>query len=273
MKHPDWQGQILNSLRLVACMPLRRGRSLRTNHPKLRQHLPAVDLEAQKMWEEGSVRQINLAAERDLFQCYLIPVDEEQGSFLAFDTSSVKAYLNRYYESLIQAYRDVIYAVTEGRLLLVDPVEASEHVGEPLQEIRHPVRTPEDLGICRTLTTQLMMDTGAPRKQVMEFSLAVSEAITNALKHASGGEFRLVRTAENWTAVIADNGPGIDIALLPHATLLRGYSTKPSLGLGFTAMLRCLDVLVVATSPTGTTLVLQRSHPSKPDPGGDADEQ
>lgn len=273
MKHPNWQGQVLTSLRLVACMPLRRGRPVRTFHPLLRQHLTAVDVEAQKMWEEGSVRQINLAVERDLFQSYLIPVDEEQASFLVFDTSSVKSYLNRYHESLVQAYRDVIYAVTEGRLLLVDPVEASEHVGEPLQEIRHSIRSPEDLGICRTLTTQLMSETGAPRKQVMEFNLAISEAITNVLKHASCGEFRLVRTAENWTVVIADSGPGIDLALLPHATLLRGFSTKPSLGLGFTAMLRCLDVLVVATSPTGTTLVLQRSHPSKPDPGGDADER
>lgn len=273
MSYKNWQERILNALRLVACIPLQRGRPVHTFHPLLGQHLPVLEREARKMWEEGSVRQISLTAETEPFQGYLIPTDEERGFLLAFDTSAVKTYTQRYHESLVQAYRDVIYAVTEGRLLLVDPAEVSEHIGEPISAVSHSIRTPADIGRCRNLVNLVMGDAGMSKKYVMEFSLATSEAVTNVLKHASGGEFRLIRTPRDWTAVIVDTGPGIDITLLPHATLLRGYSTKPSLGLGFTAMLRCLDTVVVATASTGTTLLLQKFHSDRPDHGGKADER
>ena len=38
---------------------------------------------------------------------------------------------------------------------------------------------------------------------------------------------------------------------------MRGYSTKPSLGYGFTIMLESLDALYLCTDQKGTTVILQ----------------
>ena len=63
---------------------------------------------------------------------------------------------------------------------------------------------------------------------------------------AGGGLFR-VR--------VSDEGHGIDAMQLPHATLMRGYSTRSSMGLGFTLMHEMSDRLCLATDPEGTTLI------------------
>lgn len=152
-------------------------------------------------------------------------------------------------------------AATEGRMLVADPKEVRELIGEPVWESAHPIRTATDIGTRRNLTIVALREAGVPPQKVLEFALSVTEAVTNALKHASGGEFRLVRLANGWTVVVNDRGPGIHLSVLPHSTLLRGYSTKPSLGLGFTAMLCCMDRLVIARSDRGTTILLQRFEP------------
>ncbi len=56
---------------------------------------------------------------------------------------------------------------------------------------------------------------------------------------------------------VSDTGHGIDALQLPHATLMRGYSTRSSMGLGFTLMHEMSDRLCLATDSAGTTLILE----------------
>jgi anti-sigma regulatory factor (Ser/Thr protein kinase) len=54
---------------------------------------------------------------------------------------------------------------------------------------------------------------------------------------------------------------------LPRATLERGFSTKDSLGHGFSLMLRAADSIHLLTGATGTTLVVTLRRSAPPAPG------
>ena len=67
--------------------------------------------------------------------------------------------------------------------------------------------------------------------------------------------------------IIADvgalDGPGIDVRSVLRATLLPGFSTTASLGLGFTIMLRYCRCVLMATQPGRTTIVLEIAATSR----------
>ena len=60
-----------------------------------------------------------------------------------------------------------------------------------------------------------------------------------------------------WVAVM-DNGGGIHTSDLPRALFRRGYSSKISLGLGFTLMLSLADEMWLATGPEGTAILVYK---------------
>lgn len=95
------------------------------------------------------------------------------------------------------------------------------------------------------------------RDRIFDMVLCVSEASTNALKHAHGGTldvFLVDGRAQVW---VADQGSGIDFSLLPRSTLMKGWSSKTSLGYGYTILLELLDRVVLSTSRYGTVVVME----------------
>ena len=85
----------------------------------------------------------------------------------------------------------------------------------------------------------------------------VCEALNNALKHAGGGTYQVFARDGRLQVAIADEGPGIDFRTLPRATLVRGFSTAASLGMGFTIMLQLCDRVLLCTRPGHTGVVLE----------------
>ena len=57
-------------------------------------------------------------------------------------------------------------------------------------------------------------------------------------------------------------GPGIDFRTLPKATLVAGFSTAATLGMGFTIMLQLCDRVLISTHPGRTVVVLECSAPA-----------
>ncbi len=64
--------------------------------------------------------------------------------------------------------------------------------------------------------------------------------------------------------VVRDAGPGIDFRPLPRATLVSGFSTVSSLGLGFTIVPQTCERLLLSTRP-GRTVVLLEFAPQSPE--------
>ncbi|NHN35414.1 ATP-binding protein [Paenibacillus agricola] len=155
-----------------------------------------------------------------------------------------------------EVYRDVIYAVTQKKFLLMRKGEiASYKQGNLICEAT--IRERSDIPKARDLAKQKLHDIGIPSATLMSQLLLISEAITNILKHAKEGMLTIVKTETSVHVIVEDKGPGFPLKLLPNTTLMAGYSTKKSLGQGFTLMMKMSQQVLLCTVPNeGTTLIL-----------------
>ncbi|MHB0977621.1 MAG: MEDS domain-containing protein [Candidatus Aquicultorales bacterium] len=153
------------------------------------------------------------------------------------------------------AYVDVIGAVTGGKLVLMTPDEVEEALGEPITDA-YTITLYEELAGARKILKDAVKK-AFPMLDLNLFVVAVCEALTNAIKHAGGDTYRLFSADGTLQIVISDTGPGIDFTILPKATLVAGFSTKVSLGMGFSIMLELCDRVLLSTQPGNTTVVLE----------------
>lgn len=152
-------------------------------------------------------------------------------------------------------YRETILSVTDGKLSICDPPELRPYISRAT--LKFHVRSAEQVAEARHLAEEFLREQGLEHERLDSFIIGVGEAITNAIKHARGGRLYAGMTDDGslWVGV-ADRGSGISSLILPRATLLRGFSTKPSLGLGYTIMLEVADSMLLKTGDTGTTVIL-----------------
>ncbi len=155
-----------------------------------------------------------------------------------------------------QAYIDILSAVTGGKLAIMTPGELDTALGERAAAPITITNTSE-LGRGRAYLRREMLPLLSPSERANDALVAVSEAMTNAVKHGGGGELSLFRQNDIVQAAVIDTGPGIDFPLLPKATLMSGFSTKRSLGMGFDLMLELCDRLLLVSDREGTAIVME----------------
>lgn len=152
-------------------------------------------------------------------------------------------------------YREVIRTVSKNRLHLVDPGDIPAE-GRPVAEGR--LESPADDREARRRVREAATEAGMEMNRVRELTLAVGEATTNAVKHATLGRYEVYLTDDRVIVRVTDRGEGISEQDLPASLLEAGYSTKVSLGMGYTLMLELSDRVWLATGPEGTTLQLEK---------------
>lgn len=158
-------------------------------------------------------------------------------------------------EDTWEVYRDVIYASTHGSFLLIAKNEIEKYQqGERLCSCEIVNR--EDVPKARNMAKEVFVDLGLAPSKVMGYNLIISEAVTNILKHAEYGEMTIYQTKDAFHVIISDKGPGFPLKILPKTTLMAGFSTKESLGQGFTLMMKMAKQVVLQTSDGGSTLIL-----------------
>jgi anti-sigma regulatory factor (Ser/Thr protein kinase) len=117
----------------------------------------------------------------------------------------------------------------------------------------------------RSLITSLARTLGFDETEVGKVALVITEAATNLLKHAGGGQL-LTRAVES------DGQPGLEILALDQGpglsnigqALADGYSTAGSPGTGLGAMIRLSTFFDIYSLPDkGTALLLQMWKPAK----------
>jgi anti-sigma regulatory factor (Ser/Thr protein kinase) len=152
-------------------------------------------------------------------------------------------------------YRDVMYAVTQKKFLLISKDEIPQYMkGRILCE--GEIKERSDIPKCRNLAQKALQELSLNGVNVMGWILLISEAITNILKHAEEGRMLLVEDSGAIRVIVEDKGPGFSLKDLPNMTLMAGYSTKKSLGQGFTLMMKMAKQVLLYTSPKGSTIVL-----------------
>lgn len=161
-----------------------------------------------------------------------------------------------------RAYVDIFYSVTGGKLVLVTKDELKRSLGKPIGKTI-TAKTYKDLASARKKLKEIICKYFTSLKDTDAIILATDEALTNSIKHASGGRIRVYKNENKLEVLISDDGPGIDFTSLPKATLLKGYSTKKTLGVGFDILLDASDRTLLFTDKTGTDVVIEATAKAK----------
>ena len=152
---------------------------------------------------------------------------------------------------------DVLRLVTGGKLHIVLD---QKDLPKPLLHRAEPVTL--DVGENVRLLRRIVRDTGKASGLANEFSdsleMAAGEAANNSLVHAEKGVGLVSWDLDGNVQVrIEDSGHGIPFEDLPRATVERGYTTAGTLGQGFWIILQSVQRCWIATSSSGTTVVLE----------------
>lgn len=156
------------------------------------------------------------------------------------------------------SYANVISAITGDRLIISTPEEVVQNLGERLAE-PFSLTSYQDLSTSRAYLREVI-EKGFPGCTTLGDIIAASgEAAANMIKHAAGGTITVFRKDQTAQLLMSDTGDGIHFTLLPRATLLPGFSTKQSLGVGFSIMLEMSNQIILSTQPGKTELLLERN--------------
>lgn len=158
-------------------------------------------------------------------------------------------------------YRDALQAVTRGKLLLLERSELNavwEASGEPLGE--RPIRSHADIPDLRNFVESTLKAQGFNEERCHDMALCATEAAGNVIKHAEAGRLQIRANEDGVRIRIEDRGPGIHFSNLPRAVLTAGFSTAPSLGMGYSILLELADAVHLSTGEDGTSVILEVSN-------------
>jgi putative nucleotidyltransferase with HDIG domain len=191
----------------------------------------------------------------NVYDVYCVP-NGEKIHVMLFDVNHILDYEKKQEDKVRALYRDVIYSVTQGKLLLVDK-EDLDNLNDANIMPKIPITMKDDVALCRKQAQVLLRKYNVPDKLAFKIVLCTSEAVTNVLKHATSGSMSISYLNQTLRIIVKDNGSGIDLSELPKSTLLSGYSSKVSLGHGFNLILKLMDKVILNTSQKGTTVVME----------------
>jgi anti-sigma regulatory factor (Ser/Thr protein kinase) len=152
-------------------------------------------------------------------------------------------------------HREVLYAVTNGKVCLCDRKEIEREW--PAHHNDLPISREHHIRDVREAVKRVGRECGMSSDRTADLGLCASEAATNALLHGSGGS-ATVEWREGCVRVrVSDQGRGISPDDLPRATLLKGWSSRASMGLGFTVINETADRVYLYTGPDGTVVIVE----------------
>ena len=217
---------------------------------------------------QSTRRELSIPAEDAYELLAAYPAGRDLWALSAIDVTDVRRAeqaLRRQEEGIRQAYVDVLDAVTGGKLILLTEDALASELGQPLSDLI-PISSPAQLSEARRLVVACAELRYPGQIDHADLLSPVGEALDNALKHAQGGTYQVFAGDGCLKVAISDAGPGIDFRMLPKATLVPGFSTAASLGMGFTIMLHLCERVLLCTRPGLTEVVLEMAAAQKPAP-------
>lgn len=157
---------------------------------------------------------------------------------------------------VLNVYSDVIYAVTQGKIELIDDSEAAPLALEGVLYSEINLEDNETVEKAEVLARQIFNEKGFDAETIIRKGACVKEAAINAIKHAGQGHLQLRILDDYLRAIITDPGKGMELTNLPTILFLRKTSTDHPQGCGYPAIMECADRIFLATSDKGTMLTL-----------------
>lgn len=153
-------------------------------------------------------------------------------------------------------YCDVLRKVTRGKFHLVEPEEFPSF-GTLVMETC--ITDPADYEAARNRLLEVGREVGLRGDALSDLGMAFGEAASNAVKHGVDGRCAIYADGDRVLVRVQDDGQGIRMEDLPASLFERGYSTRISLGMGYTIMLELADTLWLCTDSNGTILQIEKS--------------
>jgi PAS domain S-box-containing protein len=184
------------------------------------------------------------------------PILDHEGRFQgAFGMHTDITEHKQYEERQRDFYRRTILAATDGKLQLTEREEIEKIAGQPLAVFK--VENAEDFHNVRVAVMEIALSLGMDEVRAGDYVVAVGEAVTNSVKHASSGTVLIHSLPGTILTVVSDNGPGIEAMSIPEVALKKGYTTAGTLGMGYKVMLSIADKVYLATGSWGTTVGIE----------------
>lgn len=209
------------------------------------------------------------ALARDTFMCYTVPQADEfvgdeicfipQGDrceILSIRTNGWQRHHGDHRRSLVEILNNLAAAVACGKLRVLDAREAAAESQAGDRTLELDVADPAALAEARGAVAAALEQTRLGDAVRQRTVLSLSEAVTNTLLHGGGrGRLTMRRLPDRLRFVVADRGPGLSFLnwLEPPAD-----GGQASMGYGFKIIIDHVDTVGLHTTPTGTTLILDR---------------
>lgn len=157
---------------------------------------------------------------------------------------------------VLNVYSDVIYAMTQGKIELIDDTEAEPLALEGVLYSEINLENNETVEKAEVLARKVFNEKGFDPETIIRKGACIKEAVINAVKHAGQGHLQLRILDDYIRAIITDPGRGMEFASLPTILFLRNNPADVSPGCGYPAIMECADRIFMATSEKGTILTL-----------------
>lgn len=190
------------------------------------------------------------------YDIYTYPYEQKDETIVFIqDITPTVLYRQKLENKVLKSYEDVIHSLSKGKVDFHSNIDSFKYLlGDFHAEMRITVAS--DLTSIRAFLFDYIQENELIFKPLM-VQLAISEATSNLLKHATGGTVSIYKKDEILQVLISDNGSGIPLHEIPKTILVSGFSSKNSLGKGFHLMSTFSDKLHVHTSSIGTSILME----------------
>jgi len=183
------------------------------------------------------------------------PVSSHEVVICVHNMTPYLEYRTHLEQTILESYATVINTFSKGKIkLLTSRDTLKKQLGERIGEI--PIKHASDVPKSRAFINQVLEQHPVAVSN-MKALVAVSEAASNTVKHATGGRLSIYHTREKLQLLLTDKGSGIPLHELPTAILISGYSSKQSLGRGFNLIGNYSDGVHIYTSSEGTCVLME----------------
>lgn len=159
-------------------------------------------------------------------------------------------------------FSNVLHAVTDGKLRY-HPSGIPLVLGDGDKKASMPISR-ANLAEARDAVHRVATEQRYPQSRIDDMLTSGGEAMMNAVTHGENGTLDIVARDSFLQLWVRDRGKGIPIDDIPNATLRSGWSSRGTLGAGFTLIMGLVDELDLATGNDGTLLVLTFSRDLSP---------
>jgi anti-sigma regulatory factor (Ser/Thr protein kinase) len=184
---------------------------------------------------------------------HALPLGYQTGGFITLDISDIVKKEKQLLQEQWENYKDIILSLTKGKIQLLNQTEMDALLTNYEKQSFLEVDDAKQMAAMRSILKEEIVLHNIP---LFRISLATTEAVTNALKHAKKCMVEVWYNAHSVLILVSDQGKGIKMKDLPKATLVEGFSTHQSLGKGFHVMAQSTDKLYLKSDPSGTMVGL-----------------